>query len=559
MNGRAATLGRSSPADQARLAQPQPAQTRPAQPWSRLAMFAAWLAVVAALSLHHAPWRDEVRALSLAIQGESLADMVQGVHGEGHPLLWYLLLRASHSVVGNAAVLPVVSVAVAAAAVALLLLRSPFSLPLLAALLAGKFALFEYAVSARNYGISMLLLFALAALYPHHRHRGPVLGLLLFLLASTNAHSVLLVAAFLLLWLVDTIREHGLRWTPALRTFALNACLAALGVALCAATIYPPFNDAATNHSGALDARRLLGAVVRPAGPFTDLVLRGPWQTLGLGPFHEARHALRLEWLASLAMFGSLLGLLHRPAAFLAALASLLLLSLFFTVVYPGSYRHQALWLVFLVAAYWVAMQGTVAPVSGRFGPLLRAASMSGRGLFALLVALQVPGGIKAVADAALDRPPYSRSGDFAALVSAHPDLAGATVMADPDYLVEAVPYYLGNATYLIRERRFGRVVRFTKAAQLRLTLDDVLATARRVAAETGRPVLILLAERLDASAPARVRQEGYNWELATAPEQVLAFQAATRLLARFGPAQTDESFDVYRVDPEPRPGGRAP
>ena len=66
------------------------------------------------------------------------------------------------------------------------------------------------------------------------------------------------------------------------------------------------------------------------------------------------------------------------------------------------------------------------------------------------------------------------------------------------------------------------------------------------MAAETGKPALILLAERLDASAPARVRKEGYNWELATTPEQVLAFQWATCLLASFGPARSDESFDVY-------------
>ena len=546
MDGRASSLGRGTLSD---------------QPWPRVALLAAWFATVVAMSVHHAPWRDEVRALSLATQGMSVVDMVQGVHGDGHPVLWYLLLRAGHSLVRDPAVLPVVSVAVASAAMALLLLRSPFRLPLLAALAAGKLALFEYSVSARNYGITMLLLFTLAMLYPRFRHRGLVLGALMFLLANTNAHSVLLVAAFLLLWLVDTIQEHGLRWTPALRTFALNACLAALGVALCAATIYPPFNEAAINHGGELSARRLFEAVARPAGPFTDLVLRGPWQALGLGPFHEARRTVKLEWLASLAMFGSLLGLLHRPAAFLAALASLLSLSLFFTVVYPGSYRHQALWLVFLVAAYWVAARGTAgpAPAAGKFGPLLRAASASGRWMFALLVVLQVPGGIQAVADVALGRPPYSRSGNFAALVAAHPDLAGATVMADPDYLVEAVPYYLGNDTYLIRERRFGNVVRFTRTAQLRVTLDDVLATARRIAAETRRPVLILLAERLDASAPARLRREGYNWEFATTPEQVLAFQAATRLLARFGPAQTDESFDVYRLDPGPRPEGLAP
>ena len=533
---------------------PAPPVSRPAV---RVAAFAAWLAVVAWLSFNHAFWRDEVRAFSLAVQGETLAAMLRDLHGEGHPALWYLLLRAAHAVLRDPVALPLVSIAVASAAMLLLLLRSPFSPPLLAALIVGKFALFEYAVMARNYGISMALLFALAVLYPRHRRGGPVLGILLFLLANTNVHSALLVAAFLLFHLVETLQEHGLRWTPALRAFTLNALLAILGVALCAATVYPPVHTAAADAGSPVGGRRLLGAITLPANQFSELVLHGPWSALGLGHLHEFPYADGLRWIMSLAMFGSLFGLVRRPAAFLAALAALLSLSVFFTAVYGGSYRHQALWLVFLVALYWIAMaggRGQGAP-PGKLGPLIGIASRLGFGLFALLVALQVPGGVMEITDAALHRPPFSRSRDLAALVSGRPELAGATILADPDYLVESVPYYLDNPVYLIRERRFGSIPKFTKTAQLHLTLDDILAAARGVAAGTGRPVLILLAERLDASAPARVRQEGYNWELATTPEQVRAFQQATCLLASFGPARSDESFDVYRLgrcDPAP-------
>ena len=523
----------------------------------RVAAFAAWLAAVVWLSFNHAFWRDEVRAFSLAVGGETLAAMFRDLHGEGHPALWYLLLRAAHAVLRDPVALPLVSIAVASAAMLLLLLRSPFSPPLLAALIVGKFALFEYAVMARNYGISMALLFALAVLYPRHRRRGPVIGILLFLLANTNVHSALLVAAFLLFHLVETLQEHGLRWTPALRAFTLNALLAILGVALCAATVYPPVHTAAVNAGSPVGGRRLLAAIMLPANQFSELVLHGPWSALGLGHFHEFPYADDLRWIMSLAMFGSLFGLVRRPAAFLAALAALLSLSLFFTVVYGGSYRHQALWLVFLVALYWIAMAGgrEQGAAPGKLDPLLGVATRVGSGLFALLIVLQVPGGVMEINDAALHRPPFSRSRDLAALVSSRPELADATILADPDYLVESVPYYLDNPVYLIRERRFGSIAKFTRTAQLHLTLDDILAAARGMAAETGKPVLILLAERLDASAPARVRKEGYNWELATTPEQVLAFQGATCLLASFGPARSDESFDVYklgRCDPAP-------
>ena len=60
-----------------------------------LAIFAVWAAVVAFAELHHDFWLDEVRALSLALDADSLLSVPAAIHGEGHPALCYLLLRAS--------------------------------------------------------------------------------------------------------------------------------------------------------------------------------------------------------------------------------------------------------------------------------------------------------------------------------------------------------------------------------------------------------------------------------------------------------------------------------
>jgi hypothetical protein len=157
-----------------------------------LAMFVAWLSVVSFLAWTHLVWRDEVRALSLALQGDNVIAMLKGLHGEGHPANWYLLLRATHVFVPRPEVLLLVSVLVAAVALLVLVLRAPFSLPFLALILIARFSIYEYSVMARNYGISMLLLFLFAALYERHRDRDCLLGVLLFLLANCNVHSVAL-------------------------------------------------------------------------------------------------------------------------------------------------------------------------------------------------------------------------------------------------------------------------------------------------------------------------------------------------------------------------------
>ena len=168
-----------------------------------LALFAAWFALVLFQALHHALWRDEVRALSLALRGDTVVEMFKGLRGDGHPALWHLLLRAAHAVIGAPQVLPVLALLVATGAVALLIFRSPFPRPVVAALAFSALFSFEYAVMARNYGLSALLLFLIAEAYKTHREKGVLLGALLFLLANTNVFGALMTGAFLLFWLLD--------------------------------------------------------------------------------------------------------------------------------------------------------------------------------------------------------------------------------------------------------------------------------------------------------------------------------------------------------------------
>ena len=81
----------------------------------------AWVFVEIYLSLQHVVWRDEVRALSIALQGDSIYTMLMHLRGEGHPALWFLLLRMTHSFINRPEVLQIVSLSVAFASVLLLI------------------------------------------------------------------------------------------------------------------------------------------------------------------------------------------------------------------------------------------------------------------------------------------------------------------------------------------------------------------------------------------------------------------------------------------------------
>ena len=514
--------------------------------WIRFLLFGLWLAAAGALAWRHVMWRDEARALSIAIQGEDWIAMLRGLHGDGHPALWYLLLRAVHGITGRPVALPLLALAVAAAAAWLIVWRSPFPRPLIGLILASHFFIYDFSVMARNYGIGMLILFALAIAYPRCRGRGVAPGALLFLLANCNVITTILAGAFLLFWFVEILEETGPRWSPAMANFALNAAIATAGAALCFATVYPTFNDAAVAaHPAGVTARDILGAIANPAPAFNQLLgnkvppagLAVPWSPV-------------LIALGGPLLIGATFGLIENKGALLACLASLVGLSVFFLLIYPGDYRHEATWLTFVVAMYWIcwkpdgAAREQAAPHSngGSFALVRRV----GFAFFLVLIGVQATLGLADLAFAAIVGTPESRSRDFADLVSRRPDLKDAILIGDPDYMLEPMHYYLPNPMYFVRERRYGEYVRFTRKARLELTLGDILDEARAIRVSTGRPVAILLAWRLGEMDSARVYRESYVWTFSAPGDQIERFREATTLLAQFPKATSNESYDIY-------------
>ncbi|MBX4859678.1 hypothetical protein G9X64_25485 [Rhizobium sophorae] len=507
-------------------------------------IFMVWLALASALCWSETVWRDEVRALSLALQGDSFIDMLRQMHGEGHPALWYILLRAAYVVVGSPVVLKVVALTVAAAAAYLLVFRLKLPLSVMLLSLFSSFAIFDYAAMSRNYGISMLVIFLIVLSWEKGTRNGILLGLLFALLANTNVHSVVLVGGFLAYWFFDLVLARPRSPLTKYRAFATAAAIAAVGIALCFATVYPTFNDTGQNDlSGENFALLALRALALPSSHFMAFYPNSILELVVAYPL--ASHIFAA--LMSVLIYGSLLALADRRPAIIAAALVLLGLSLLFTLVYPGGYRHQALWLVFMIAIIALSPRSQreeagVADIEAA-GGIVRFARLC----FPILLALQVVSGIEKVNQAFVAEIPFSRSKDFGAFMQSRPDLKDAVIMADPDYLVEALPYYVSNRTYLLREERFGAIVRYTTNARLSLSLADILLTAHRLQQSEHVPVVILFSQRLDQiTAPVSLR-ESYVWRLSLTPEDISAFQSATSLIKRFGAtAGSDETYDVY-------------
>lgn len=479
--------------------------------------------------------------MSFALQGENLLGMLRHVRGDGHPALWHILLRAGYSVVGSPVILKILALTIAAISCYLLVFRMELPFPMMLLALFGNFSIFEYAAMSRNYGISVLFVFLIAVSWEKGTRNGLLLGLLFALLANTNVHSVVLIGGFFAYWFFDLVQE---RQRPALmncRAFATSVAIATVGVILCILTVYPTFNDAARIDLGGQNLVSLaLRDIVAPGSNFMAFY---PACVLDLTRAHPTLYAIFAS-LMSVLLYGSLLGLANRLSAMIASGLVLLGLCLLFTFVYPGGYRHQALWLVFMIA---ITALTSRSPLRMAGNDAAGRVTRIGQVCFLILLSLQVISGFETVYQTVITDTPLSRSKDFGALMQSRPDLKDAIIIADPDYLVEPLPYYISNRTYLMREERFGNTVRFTRNARLSLSLADILQTANHLRQSEGVPVVILLSQRLDQVAAPTSVQESYVWELSFTPENISTFQDATSLLKRFGPtAGSDETFDAY-------------
>jgi hypothetical protein len=417
-----------------------------------MVLFLLWLTLVIFQVSQHAVWRDEVRALSIVIDANNIFDLIHIAGRDGHPFVWYVLIDLAYQIFHSTAVLPAISVTIAAAAVLIFLFWSPFSSTFKALFVFSDFCLNEYSVIARNYGISMLLMFMFAALYKAERRQPIVLSIILLSLANTNAHSMLLVPCFLFFWVwqsIDDSRRN--RSTEGIGALATGWALTIGGIIFCILTIYPSPDSPYVGGGTLFSHHSLVETVVRVIalpGDFYDEMFPNI-RRLGV-PHRIYAVATSVLLLAGVA------GFLYRPALFLAALGGLWANSLLFAFIYGGFYRHQMIWVVFLITLYWIAIERQTAfPTKGRADwPF----ALGVRVVLPVILITQVANSVVNLYRQASR--PFSMSKNAADLLHRTAGMEQAIVMAEPDYLVESLPYYLSNPTYLLREARFGKTFR---------------------------------------------------------------------------------------------------
>ena len=458
--------------------------TRPAQDAPRrapLLILLAAFAVLRAVSLAtHEMWRDELQAWGVANDTPGIGAFVTALRAEGHPPLWYLLLRGLGAVWPDPVAMQVLTWAVAVGVAAIVLLCAPAPVWVRCAVLLGYHVGYEYAVLARSYALGLLLLVAALAAITTRRPRRRLAAVLLAGLALTSAFGAALAIGLAAAMLLDTRRIRS--------SVAVLTGLVAV-VAVAAIAVRGLFGDNPALASGGVlrrgyyASRGLLALFpipdrLPPLWGYTALdTIPGP---IALAALVAA--AAALAW-----------GLRGDPPAVAAWLVSFGLVELIAITTEAVYLRHLGHLVLALLAALWFAR---------RPGAPVRAGHRVADAVGLVVIIAGLIGGPPAVAaDIGSRFSPAEAMADY--LADALPP--DAQVLADADFGTAGVAITLDRPFFLPATGTTGTYVRWTDRRCKEVSNNggcvpraEILTDAQRLAADGDGPVWLLLNYRFD-------------------------------------------------------------
>jgi len=289
------------------------------------------------LLLHHEPWFDEAQAWLISRDLDIVSIFKQMAY-EGTPALWHMLL-VPFAKTG----LPYTSefilhLTIAVAAVTVFVLYAPFSKVTKVLFIFSYYMVYEYSIIARSYGLSILFLFSIAALYTKRFENPLWYGFLIFLLFNTNVHSFFVACSLTILFVWELYRNNVQGDRGKIAVLVMFA-----GGLLCFLQLLSPSDN--INYG-----------IVQEFNPYV------PFAAIAHAffPFHTATFMpsnLRIVFIviAFFVFFVIIFSLIRKPAALFILLLSIVGLSYVFAFKYPGAVRHHGLILIIFLFTIWIS------------------------------------------------------------------------------------------------------------------------------------------------------------------------------------------------------------
>ncbi|MGF1460270.1 MAG: hypothetical protein ACFBSG_14750 [Leptolyngbyaceae cyanobacterium] len=457
------------------------------------------IAIAAVLSfitlLQHPMWRDEINVWLIARDSPSLAALIENIHYDrAHPGLWHLTVAAVQSLFDAPIAMQIWHWLIGLGSLVLFWRLSRFALWQKWLFTFGYLPFYEYWVIARNYGIAMLLLFAICAIWPaRQRAYWPIAGLVV-LLANSNVYALWMAIALvvtLALEIVGHAKWHD-RWLDVGVSF--SAMILGCGVALY--FILPP-SEVATTALGEsyfyFDWDRLVSTVGRLFGGYF-VVLPNRDRLLDVG-------VCSLIAIATLILAS--LQLVKQPYALAFYWsANLLLLGFTYAKFMPRFIRHFGNYYLVLIAALWLAQQSYASPLITRRWPQLATWQARSRpwfaGLLGVMLVVHLASGLyRAGFDWAV---PYSAGRATAAYIRSA-DLEYSIMVGSRDAELAPLSGYLRQQIYYPERQALGSYTLFFQGDRQPVDHAEVLRQVLTLSSQYAS-ILLVLTDPLAAAVP---------------------------------------------------------
>ncbi len=470
-----------------------------------------FLTVGAFTASHHEMWRDEIQAWLLARDSTSVFNLFAHLKYEGHPGLWHLCLMPLSRITHSPVIMQMLHLLITGITVYLFVRYSPFNWFQKFLFCFGYFVLYEYAIVARNYALGLLLITVFCALFRERYKRFIWVGCLLFLLAHTSVHALIVTIGIGSALCCEYVL--GGRFLKPLneeiatienkRSIWIGFALIGIGILTAVLQLNPPPDTGfAVAWNFNYDPKRvnnIVKLISRAYLPVTRPVF-GFWGS-NLLTTYPIFQTIQIPLCYFLLLFSVLL-FLKRPTALLIYLIGTFGLLTFFYVKYHGSIRHHGfLFLTFLMCC-WIyrdspainfgktAQDNTGSVVS-------RVLNVAGTVVLTLLLICHAIGGVIATQ---MEHRHIFSYGKLTAEYIKSQGMQDHLMVGEIDFAASTVVGYLQKPQiYYPRGSRYGSFVRWDKARTHNVSDQLVIEEARKLSREHSQPVLIILNRAIDA------------------------------------------------------------
>ncbi len=479
----------------------------------------AWFCMMVYGMMYHEMWRDEMRALSISIQTPSYLDLPSYLKNEGHPILWYLVLKLCFDIFHDTAVLPVLSILFASGIVFLLLFRSPLPLLLCAFIIFGTWCLYDYGINCRNYGIGAFLLLLFAELYSRNPKNIILHACILALAAQTNIYAAVM-SMFIGLWMLSEVPREELF---SKKTFTTAGIICASFLFVVYVTL-PDKNSLVVGHQP-INMEKL-GSIWDIGHGFGDLLFT--W-------FPYKRGLVTSSLLLSLLLF------IPKPKSLLLLYMAAVFMAFFSLCIRYNYIQHQGMWIYLYILLFHIHYSDIKLYLTSHKG-IRRYLVYTGLLAFSLIMLSSTFRGVDSwLYDI---HNPKSDSRDAGAWFNKN-YRSGDVVISEPDYIMEPVMYYHYHDFYLPREKTFNTFVHFTKANDSFLSLKNMLHIADSFQ-QAGKNPIIVLRDKL--SFKDSIMRHSYEKYFMVDTATLRDFDKRYHLVDSFRHNYyTDEQYNIYR------------